>query len=152
MVELKNKFFLVLFYFCSLILGIMLISIFLPIASMFLGRGFLMYLILSIFIITVSFVTSVGFNYFELRKGILFILLFSLSILISVASGSFIYVMQGFLEKLSSNLSDGPAGSLGSMNFVSIFDFGSLNVWIFVILILIFYNLPSLISLMKKSE
>jgi hypothetical protein len=145
----KSKGFLILFGICSLLVSVSLISIFFPIASVLLGNGFLMYFILSIAIVIVSFVNYAGVRYFELTKLGTFIFTLVFSIIISVSSVVFIYAFNNFLSELARFQAESSAGGLGGFGLVDMFSFGYLNIWVYVIFILIYYNLFSLLSFLS---
>jgi len=140
----KNKFFLVLCIISALLIGIIL-SPLLFIAEPLLGHTYSSIFSLIGLLVMLSLLTYFSFSYFDIQeKTILFITL-PISIIISMMAVFEDYLIITYLLPLQTQY-------LGE-NITPLFNFtGIFDIWVLVAMIIIIYNLPSIIFMLTKKK
>lgn len=143
----QNLFFLILVYIACLLTGIIILSLS-NLSSLLLAGSFIFYVLIAILSLLLGFAGYFGFGYFRISKITKFILIFSLSLLISgtifLINNYFLSLMSDLQQRIISNYSN-------LSGFVDIFDLSKMsNIWVVIGIIVVFYNLLSIINIFRK--
>jgi len=145
----KSKLFLVLCFISSLLLGIVLSAILLP-AKFILGSSYLSIFVIICALIMLSLVTYFSLSSFDIQEKTILFLTLPISIIISVTTFIVDYFIRAALQSLQNKIMSAgvPFG-----NIISLFDIKQmLNIWVLIALIIVIYNLPSIIFMLSKKE
>lgn len=146
----QNLFFLIIVYAACLLVGIIILGLSNLSSPLFAG-GLVFYVLIVIASLLLGFVSYFCFGYFRIGKITKFILTFSLSLLLSGA----VFLISNYFFNLLRSISTRLIADYSSVsvfsNILEIFDLSKIpNVWIIIVVIVVLYNLLSIIGLFRK--
>ncbi|MBS3097176.1 hypothetical protein J4209_00105 [Candidatus Woesearchaeota archaeon] len=148
----QNIFFLILCCFFSLILAIIISSV-IVLGSVFLEKGYLLYLPGLVFLGSIAFLSYFGFSSFNIKERTILIITFSISTLTSLSSSALHFFVGVLLKRIEQSLmptSQFLEGQTAVQGLVSLFG-EPVNILIVVVAIFVLYNILPLIFLLTKS-
>jgi uncharacterized membrane protein len=113
------------------------------------ASGSVAYLIITLALLMVSALTYFSFSSFNLEDKTILFLTIPISIIASVSTFIGDYFIKRGLQALQTQMVTDSGSSIG--NVTAIFDWTRMmNIWLLVALIIIIYNLPSIIFMLPK--
>lgn len=145
----KSKSFLVLCFISALLIGTIVAELIL-ITALIMGKGaFIFYPIIILLLLSISLLTYFSFSSFDIQEKTVLFLTLPTSIIISILA----FVGNYFLKMFVNLIGPTQIGSDAGSNLTALFDIrGMMNIWLLIALIIIIYNLPSIVFMLSKKE
>ncbi|MDP1695423.1 MAG: hypothetical protein Q8L29_00745 [archaeon] len=147
----KSKSFLVLCFIAALLIGIIITEFILITSTTFVKGYYPLYIMIILIFSAISLLTYLSFSSFDIQEKTILFLTLTLSIIISIPAFIGDYFLRMSLNLISTRITNQSGGEVASLSAMFNIN-GMLNIWLLIALIIITYNIPSIVFMLSKKS